>query len=230
MFVSIPSRKQVRYPWATISLCITIWLVFYEFVYLHQHDLHQVWLSWGAITGKWTTFHAARTSIQDGSALHLFTALFLHLDFFHIFGNFIFLMLFGIPIERQLGAWRTLFLFLVGGAVANLVTIMLVGQPNRILIGASGAVSVIIGSYLALLPQAELGIVLPLGLFFVFIRIPAPILIGVWVILQLVFVSIGPTFGQVAWPAHLSGFLFGLVYGLALRSFKAKKLRDQVSF
>ena len=92
----------------------------------------------------------------------------------------------------------------------------MIGSPERLVIGASGAVSALIGAYLALFPRAKLGVVVPLGLFLEFIRAPASLLIGVWAVLQVVFAYIGPAFGAVAWSAHIAGFLFGVVFALAL--------------
>jgi len=92
-------------------------------------------------------------------------------------------------------------------------------------IGASGAVSALIGAYLALFPGARLGVVLPLGLFLEFVRVPAFLLIGLWVLLQVLFAYSGPAFGAVAWPAHIAGFLFGVVFALLTKAAIARRLR-----
>src|SRR3546814_14548000 len=104
-----------------------------------------------------------------------------------------------------MGAGRFLLLFLLGGAVANLAAVLLIAGPDRLVIGASGAVSAVIGAYLALFPRAKPGVVLPLGLFLQFVRTPAPLLIGIWALLQVVFAYIGPAFRTVAWAAHTPG-------------------------
>lgn len=155
----------------------------------------------------------------------LFTAIFLHADWAHLLGNLIFLLIFGLPAERAMGPWRFLLLFLVGGAVANLATVLMIGTPERLVIGASGAVAAVIGAYLALFPRAKLGVVVPLGLFLEFIRAPASLLIGVWAILQVVFAYIGPAFGAVAWSAHIAGFLFGVVFAVLARAGIERRLR-----
>ena len=90
---------------------------------------------------------------------------------------------------------------------------------------ASGAVSALIGAYLALFPRARLGVVLPLGLFLEFVRAPASLLIGAWALLQVVFAYIGPAFGAVAWAAHAAGFVFGAAFALASRRAIARRLR-----
>ncbi|MEO6364490.1 MAG: rhomboid family intramembrane serine protease, partial [Luteimonas sp.] len=91
----------------------------------------------------------------------------------------------------------------------------------------SGAVSAVIGAYLALFPRAKLGVVLPLGLFLEFVRAPASLLIGIWVLLQVVFAWIGPGYGAVAWIAHLGGFAFGGGFALAVRGGIARRMRRQ---
>jgi membrane associated rhomboid family serine protease len=129
----------------------------------------------------------------------------------------VFLLIFGLPAEKVLGPWRFLLLFLLGGAIANLAAVLMLAGPRSVIIGASGAISALIGAYLALFPRARLGVVLPLGLFLEFVRAPASLLIGIWALLQVVFAYIGPAFGMVAWAAHVAGFLFGVVYALLVR-------------
>ena len=161
----------------------------------------------------------------EGRALRLISALFLHADWAHLLGNLVFLLIFGLPAERVMGPWRFLLLFLLGGAVANLAAVLAIGAPQQLVIGASGAVSAVIGAYLALFPRAKLGVVLPLGLFLEFVRAPASLLIGIWALLQVVFAYIGPAFGAVAWVAHVAGFAFGVVFALVARAGIARRLR-----
>ena len=130
-----------------------------------------------------------------------------------------------MPAERALGPWRFLVLFLLGGALANVAAVTMMGAPTRTIVGASGAVSAAIGAYLALFPRAKLGIVIPLGLFLEFIRVPASLLIAIWALLQVIFTFVGPAFGAVAWWAHVTGFVFGIVFALLSRNAVAKRLR-----
>ena len=129
-----------------------------------------------------------------------------------------------------MGPWRLLALFLLGGAVANLAAVIAIGTPDRLIIGASGAVSALIGAYLALFPGAKLGVVVPLGLFLQFVKVPAALLIGVWALLQLVFTFIGPAFGAVAWVAHLVGFVFGMLFAMLVRAAIARRMHRQRGF
>jgi membrane associated rhomboid family serine protease len=211
--------------WATPLLFLAVWLA-YVLGAMGTPALRQgAALDWGVLSGGLDSLTAWREALADGSVLRLFSALFLHADWIHLLGNLVFLLIFGLPAERVMGGWRFLVLFLLGGAVANLAAVLAIGAPDRVIIGASGAVSAVIGAYLALFPGARLGVVLPLGLFLEFVRVPASLLIGVWVLLQVVFAYSGPAFGAVAWPAHIAGFLFGVVFALLTRAAIARRLR-----
>jgi membrane associated rhomboid family serine protease len=76
-----------------------------------------------------------------------------------------------------------------------------------------------------LFPRARLGLVLPLGLYLEFVRVPAALLIGLWVLLQLLFTYAGPGFGAVVWWCHIAGFLVGIVFALLSRDAVARRLR-----
>ena len=228
MFVSLPSRRKPSLRWATPLLFAALWGAFLWMLGHPDEARRSLWLAWGALgRGLGGGGDALLAALRDGSVLRLFTALFLHADWAHLLGNLVFLLIFGLPAERTMGAWRFLLLFLLGGAVANLAAVMAIGNPDQVVIGASGAVSAVIGAYLALFPSARLGVVLPLGLFLEFVRAPAFLLIGIWAARQVLFAYIGPAFGAVAWAAHVAGFLFGVVFALAVRAGIARRLRRQ---
>ncbi|MGA9421916.1 MAG: rhomboid family intramembrane serine protease, partial [Rhodanobacteraceae bacterium] len=150
---------------------------------------------------------------------------FIHADWLHLTGNLLFLIVFGVTAERALGFGRFLLLFVIGGALANLVGALTLAGTSAPIVGSSGAVSAVVGAYLALFPRARLGLVLPLGLFLEFVRVPAPLLIGFWILLQLMFTYVGPAFGAVAWWTHIAGFLIGLLFALLSRGAVARRLR-----
>jgi len=97
---------------------------------------------------------------------------------------------------------------------------------NAPIVGSSGAVSAIVGAYFALFPRARLGLVLPLGLFLEFVRIPAPALISFWILLQFLFTFVGPAYGAVAWWTHIAGFGFGILFALISKPAVARRLRQ----
>ena len=222
-FVDMPRRRRVHRRWATPLLAL---LMIGAFVWIQLLPDDAAWratlLRWGTLSGSVTEWGAA---LRDQRLMTLLSALFIHANLLHLVGNLLFLLIFGLPAERSLGAWRFLVLFLAGGALANLAAALLMGAPARSIIGASGGVSAVIGAYLALFPNARLGVVVPLGLWLEFIRVPAALLIGLWATLQLIFTFVGPSFGAVAWWAHLAGFCVGLVSALAMRPALARRAR-----
>lgn len=226
MFVAVPHRGTPGLRWATpllIALCLGV----FAWLQTQPPAARDAWMaSWGAL-GQWPEWHWSQwqQALFDGRLLRPFTALFLHADWPHLLGNLAFLLIFGLPAERVLGAWRLLLLFVVGGALANLAAKLVVAAPDQAVIGASGAISVVIGAYLALFPRAQLGLVLPLGVFLEFVRVPASLLIGMWALLQVVFAYVGPSFGEVAWIAHLVGFLLGVLAAILLRRRIARRMR-----
>ena len=230
MFVAIPTRHQSTYRWAVLFLLAAIAATFVWSTSQPGPARSAFWLDWGALSAGFASPDDHFTMLFGSSVVRLFTALFLHADWSHLVGTLVFLLIFGLPAERRLGSCRLLILFLCGGALANLAAVLTIGAPDRVIIGASGAVSAVIGTYLTLFPGAKLGVVVPLGVFLEFIRMPAPLLIGFWALLQLVFTYIGPTYGHVAWSAHVAGFIFGVIYGLLARTAIAKRMRKQHGF
>jgi membrane associated rhomboid family serine protease len=227
MFLQVPSRKKLPPPWVTPLLVFVSMTVFLWLSSLEGPAWRATLGRWGVLTGSLPiTLADAWAALVDGRLLKLFTAIFIHANWTHLLGNLLFLMIFGVPAERALGPWRFLLLFLLGGALANVAAVAMMGGPNRMIVGASGAVSAAIGAYLALFPRARLGIVVPLGLFLEFIRAPASLLIVIWALLQVFFTFSGPAFGAVAWWAHVSGFAFGIVFALLSRGAVARRLRS----
>jgi membrane associated rhomboid family serine protease len=225
VFVHLPSRRKPHVRWAT-PLLATLMVAAFIWISLLPDDAawRATLLRWGTLSGSVTEWRAA---VNDERLMTLISALFIHLGPVHLTGNLLFLFIFGLPAERSLGAWRFLLLFLAGGARANLAAALLMGTPARAIIGASGGVSAVIGAYLALFPNARLGVVVPLGVWLEFIKVPAALLIGLWAVLQLVFTFVGPSFGAVAWWAHLAGFVAGLLYALAMKPMLTRRSRGQ---
>lgn len=230
MFVAIPPRDHPSRRWAMPLLFVALWGSFVATLLLPAAAQRHLMLEWGALSGDLRSWDAVIEAVHDGHLARLVTALFLHADWTHLIGNLLFLLIFGAPAEKSMGPWRLLLLFLAGGAVSNLAAVLAIGTPDRLIIGASGAVSALIGAYLALFPGARLGLVVPLGLFLQFVKMPASVLIGLWAALQLVYTFVGPAFGAVAWSAHLAGFAFGGAFGLFARAGIARRLRHRQGF
>ncbi|MFQ6000658.1 MAG: rhomboid family intramembrane serine protease [Anaerolineae bacterium] len=147
-------------------------------------------------------------------SLTLFTSLFVHGGWLHIIGNMLYLWIFGNNVEDAMGHLRfTLFYFLCGlGASAAQIAVNINSPvPN---IGASGAIAGVLGAYLILFPRARVVSLVTLGYFVRLVRVPAVLVLGFWIVVQLFsgLASLGmPGIGGVAWFAHLGGFLMGLL-------------------
>lgn len=227
MFVHLPSRRKPGPPWATLLIVASCVVVFLWLVSLPPGERLRVLARWGTVPSTLLDANAPwLQQLAELRAARLVTALFIHADWLHLTGNMLFLVVFGVSAERVLGTRRFLALFVLGGALANLVGALTLAGTSAPIVGSSGAVSTVVGAYLALFPRARLGLVLPLGVFLEFVRIPAPLLIGFWAMLQLLFTYVGPAFGAVAWWTHVAGFLIGIAFALLSRPAVARRLRS----
>jgi len=227
VFVRVEQRHKRGWPWATIAIIAICVAMFLWLSIMPPESRTPVLQRWGTVPAR--LFDAQVPLAQQWLELRparLITALFIHIGWLHLIGNLLFLMIFGLSAERVLGSPRFLLLFLVGGATANLVGAVTLASVNAPIVGSSGAVSAIVGAYFALFPRARLGLVLPLGLFLEFVRIPAPALISFWILLQFLFTFVGPAYGAVAWWTHIAGFGFGILFALISKPAIARRLRQ----
>ncbi|UGB38011.1 rhomboid family intramembrane serine protease [Frateuria soli] len=226
MFVHVETRRRSVTQWATLLLVLVCVASFVALALMPPPQRISFLLEWGTIPANiFDTHEAFWRQLGDAALVRLFTALFIHVAWIHLLSNLLFLVIFGLPAERTLGSTRFLSLFVAGGIVANLVGALTLAGVRLPIIGCSGAVSAVLGAYAALFPRARLGLVLPLGLFLEFVRVPAYLLIGIWVLLQLLFSYAGPSYGAVVWWTHIAGFLFGMLFALFSRQAIARRLR-----
>lgn len=160
----------------------------------------------------------------DYQVLTLFSALFIHTSWVHLLGNMVYMWVFGMPLERRLGSFGMVLVFVLGGALSNLFVVLRLPDLSSPIVGASGAVSAVVGAYLGLFPYRHIGMLLPLGLYLQFARVPALLVIGSWFTLQLVYTVLGPITGIVAWWTHMAGFALGLIFALLARATAQVKL------
>jgi membrane associated rhomboid family serine protease len=164
--------------------------------------------------------------------LTIFTSMFLHGGLFHIGGNMLYLWIFGDNVEDRLGHGRFLAFYLLAG-IAAAVAQTLVDPDSRVpMVGASGAVSGVLGAYLLLFPYATILTLVTFGFFIRFVHVPATIVLGFWVVLQLLngyltysarALGRGES-GGVAWFAHIGGFLAGIALLFLLRPRRSRRL------
>ena len=144
----------------------------------------------------------------------LLTSMFLHGGWLHIIGNMWFLWIFGDNIEDAMGHFGYLAFYLICGIGAGLAhTFANLGStvPS---VGASGAISGVMGAYIVLYPSARVLTLVPLVFFFFTVQLPAFVILGYWFLIQFVsgvLTAGGPNTGGTAWWAHIGGFLLGIV-------------------
>ncbi|HEY4451672.1 MAG TPA: rhomboid family intramembrane serine protease [Solirubrobacteraceae bacterium] len=143
-----------------------------------------------------------------------FTSMFLHGSFLHIFGNMIFLVIFGPTVEDTTGRVRYLAFYLLGGLVALAAQVLVGPDSTAPTLGASGAIAAVLGGYLLLYPRARVLTLVFIIFFVTIVEVPAILLLAFWFLEQIYFGAAGlasPLGGEgVAYFAHIGGFAFGL--------------------
>ncbi len=198
------------FPSVTIGIIVLNIVVFFLEA-TSPSGMQRITYLYGAIPENLVTFEKQQ---PIHPTLTLFSSMFMHGGLFHLGGNMLYLWIFGNNIEDKLGHIRFLIFYLFCGIVASYSHALTNVHSTIPMIGASGAVSGILGSYLLLFPRAHVHTLLFLGFFITTVRIPALIVIGFWAIIQFVngLVSTGlPERGGVAWFAHIGGFLIGIL-------------------
>jgi membrane associated rhomboid family serine protease len=140
------------------------------------------------------------------------SSLFLHGGVLHLTGNALYLWVFGNNIEDALGHARMVLFFLLCGAFSALVQIIEVPYSVVPMVGASGAISGVLGAYLLLHPRASVLVMLPLGFILYPLRMPAGMLLIIWFAVQIAGSVVGDSaLPGVAWYAHIGGFVAGVL-------------------
>lgn len=146
--------------------------------------------------------------------LTVFTSMFMHGGLFHIFGNMLYLWIFGNNVEDEMGHTRFVIFYFLCGIAATAAQVAINPTSRFPTIGASGAIAGVLGAYLLMHPRAQVETVLFLWPFIRIIRLPALIVLGFWIVIQFFqgVASLGmPQSGGVAWFAHIGGFIAGLI-------------------
>jgi membrane associated rhomboid family serine protease len=210
-----PTSGPVWVIWA--FLIINAWAFTYPLWEAGLWGLERAVLQYGLLPGAWATNPAT-----------LVTHAFLHGSWAHLLGNLLFLWVFGDNIEDHLGHLRFLAFYVSGAVVAGLAHVALGGAPDLPLVGASGAISAVMGAYIRVYPSKRIqAVVVPLFVPWLLTRLllrvrpfflwtlPAWAYLGYWALIQTWEASVQwgvvQDGGGVAWWAHLGGFAFGLL-------------------
>lgn len=221
----LPRKNPPIMTWTLILINI---LVFFYELSLSPMEREIFFRHWGFVPAKFFDNYFA--VLLGESVYHkyltLVTHLFIHGGWLHILGNMWTLWIFGDNVEDRLGPFRFLFFYLLCGILATLTHAIIYKNSVIPVVGASGAISGVMGSYFIMYPLARILVVFPIFFFPIFFEIPAFLYLGYWFLIQfysgLFSLALPTSFGGVAWFAHLGGFLVG---ALTCKFFIKKKRR-----
>jgi membrane associated rhomboid family serine protease len=203
MFIPLKDENPTqRFPVVTVVLITLNILIFLYQIFSPQGLQYSIYRM-GAIPYEITHFTTISQLPRISPPLTLLTSLFLHGSFFHLFGNMLYLWIFGNNIEDFLGPFRYILFYLLSGLGASLIHIVFNSSSMIPMIGASGAIAGVLGAYFLLYPGARVLTIV----FFWIIPVPAFFILGLWFVAQVMNIGIG---GGVAWFAHIGGFLIGI--------------------
>jgi membrane associated rhomboid family serine protease len=167
--------------------------------------------AWGVVPREYTQATDLAPTIPLPFWTTLFTSMFLHGGWMHLFGNMLYLWIFGDNLEKVMGNARFLLFYLACGIAAGLAHIFFSGASDIPSVGASGAISGVLGGYLVLFPRNQIRVLTRGGI----VGMPAIAVLGFWIVIQLIsgIGSIANTSdtGGIAYMAHIGGFVAGLV-------------------
>lgn len=217
-------------PYMTYALIVLNVVVFIHELSLSPPQLERFFQLYAVIPKELTAnFHGIPVNQAVPEPLTLVTSQFLHGGLLHIFGNMLFLWIFGNNIEDQLGHVKYLIFYLGCGVLAALTQWFFSMQSGLPSLGASGAIAGVLGAYILRFPHARVRTLLFLGPFITFPDIPAIFFLGIWFIQQALYgvaslsvpSNIGMEQGGVAYFAHIGGFVFGAILGPLLGLFSS---------
>jgi membrane associated rhomboid family serine protease len=162
---------------------------------------------------------------SPNSYLTVFTSMFLHGGWMHIIGNMLYLWIFGRNVEDSVGHFKFIIFYLLCGVAAAAAQVAIAPDSTVPMIGASGAISGVLGAYLLLFPRARVLVLFPIWIFWRLFYVPALLLLVIWFGMQLLsgLAVLGTdTNGGVAFWAHVGGFIAGM---LLIPIFKKRSVR-----
>lgn len=207
----IPLKDDVptsTFPIITIAIVlVNIFIFVWMRMFLNGPDEVLVYKQFGLVPEELLVALTGRPDLVPYNAFTIFTSMFLHGGILHVGGNMLYLWIFGNNIEDTIGHVRFVAFYLCAGLVAAVVQFSIDPGSSVPMIGASGAVSGVLGAYLLLFPRARVKTLIFIFIFITTVDIPAMLLLTVWFVVQILFSQ-----GRgVAWFAHIGGFIFGLL-------------------
>ncbi len=223
----IPSR---RFPFVTYSIIAVNIVVFMFEATMGKEQLQAFFELVAVIPAEYTAFLRGEPVPLLKLLAAPFASMFLHGGWMHLFGNMWFLYLFGDNVEDAIGHSRFLLFYLLTGLAATVAHIFVNPLSPIPIVGASGAISGVVGAYFLMFPTARVLTLVPIFFFVDIVLLPAVVFIGMWFLFQfwsgLLSLAV-PHLGGVAWWAHIGGFIAGLILAPIMRE-KQKPIRYRI--
>lgn len=211
-------------PIVTVGLIVACSAVFLWQVSLGPAGFERIMYSLGLIPAVlFGQVHLPPELKSIPAGLTIFSSMFLHGGWLHLIGNMLYLWIFGNNIEDAMGHVRFIVFYVLCGVGAALAQAVFESSAQIPMVGASGAISGVLGAYLLLYPHARVQVLVPLGFIMHMMSLPALLVLGFWFVLQLInstAASAGE--GGTAWFAHVGGFVAGMVL---IPLFKYRRVR-----
>lgn len=223
MFPLHDDNPTQHFPFVTITLIAACVAVFFWQLSLGQANNNAVF-SLGVIPAVLFDSKSLPTGLDILPAwATIFTSMFLHGGWMHLIGNMLYLWIFGNNVEDCMGHRRFIIFYLICGVAAVMSHALVNPASETPMIGASGAISGVLGAYLLLYPHARVLVVIPVFIFIHTMRVAAGWVLGFWFMLQIFnsFATAGQQ-GGVAFGAHIGGFVAGMIL---IPLFKNKNVR-----
>jgi membrane associated rhomboid family serine protease len=224
---SVPVHRWPVVTWLLIGM--NVWAFLNEL--LLGPELEAFVRTWGFIPARYFALAALNPEDWVGRYLPILTSMFLHGGWLHLLGNMLFLWIFGDNVEERLGHLRYLGFYLMTGVAAALVHAHLAPDSTIPTVGASGAISGVLGAYAVLFPRARVYTLVPFVFLFVgIVEVPAAVYLGLWFAMQLLNGAVSLAIpvevsGGVAWWAHIAGFVTGAALVSLLRVRRPERRR-----
>ena len=215
-------------PTSIFPVFTIVFIIICTLVFLWEQSLgpgtQQAFLAYGAIPAVVVGGQLLPPEVDKIPAwMTVFTSMFMHGGWMHLIGNMLYLWIFGNNVEDSMGHTRFIIFYLACGILAFAAHAMGDTSSQIPTVGASGAISGVLGAYLLLHPRARVLVAIPLGIFIHTTRLPAALVLGFWFVLQLInSASASGGQGGVAWGAHIGGFIAGMAL---IPLFKSKDVR-----
>ena len=194
--------------YAIIAICVAVFLLQ---ISSPGYTTGNLFYSYGVVPASLLGIEALPSDLEKiDPYLTIITSMFMHGGWMHLIGNMLYMWIFADNIEDDLGKTKFIIFYLAAGAAAALTQVYLNVNSTVPMVGASGAISGVLGAYLIRYPRNKVLVLIPLGIFTQLLKIPALFVLGFWFILQFVS-SAGSSSegGGVAYGAHIGGFVFG---------------------